>query len=366
MRRGGELACLVQQSGDEQETPGSNRHGWSMVPFVAQVAYLTQIKEAFLRGSDHDKVVAVLIGFASIVVPLVLVLLAIRYRSWLAFHLRRMWQGMLHKQRREQVARFLHMRRLPLEVYILGRTSTQILCKADLSDYGNGWYRLGLLAPMPASRTRVILGKRIMIVTRPFKFKGQRYNSFQSYIRSIRGRGDEITDLVILTPDRFVHLPRRRFPRKRLARQGAVRFRIWGPAKKNSFTITKPDFESEVEGPKAMRKRIPKVINISQGGILILVYMRPPQGTFRVGEELVMELTVLNAVERRYDHFLLMGGVRSISHGLHGAQTVGIEFKYQGLRNLNRQLEWISLPQGLPELAGLLEAMQKRPAPAKQ
>ena len=333
-----------------------------MVPFVAQVAYLTQIKEAFMRGSDNEKVLAVLIDFAWLLVPFILLLVAFRFRVRLVFHLRRFWGRLAHAHRREQLARFLKQRRLPMEVFILTRHSVQVLCKADLSDFDGGRYRLGLLDSMPATRTKVLLGKRIMVVTRPFRFKGQRLNAFQSYIKSVRGRGDEITDLIVLSPDRFVHAPRRRFPRKKLARQGAVRFRIWGPSKKNSFNITKPDFESEVEGPKAMRKRIPRVINISQGGILILIFMRPPQGAFKVGEELVMELTVLNAAERRYENFLLMGGVRSIVHGLHGAQTVGIEFKYRGARDAKRHLSWRPLPKGLGELAELLEAMQRPPA----
>lgn len=336
-----------------------------MLPFAAQTAYLTEIKEAFMRGSDNEKVLAVLIGFASVAGPFLLLLLLFRFRVWILFHVRRFWNRLFHARRREQLASFLKQRRLPLEVFIVTRTATQVLCKADLSVYSRSRYRLGLLDTIPVSRARVLLGKRIMVITRPFKFKGRRLNSFQSYIKSVRGRGDEITDLVVFSPDRFVHAPRRRFPRKRLARQGAVRFRMWGPAKKNSFNITKPDFESQVEGPKAMRKHIPRVINISQGGILVLVYMRPPQSAFKVGEELVMELTVLNAAERRFETFLLLGGVRSIAHGLYGARTIGIEFKYRGLRNEGRQLEWKPLPKGLADLARLLDAMQKS-APRKR
>ncbi len=333
-----------------------------MIPLVAQTAYLTEIKEAFMRGSDNEKVVAVLLSFLSLAGPFLLVLIVFRYREWFGFQLRRLWARMTRPRAREQLAKFLKQRRLPLEVFLYGRTSSQVLCKADLSEYSPGRYRLGLLNNMPASRAKVLLGKRIVVITRPFKFKGRRLNAFRSYIKSVRGRGDQITDLIILSPDRFYHAPRRRFPRKRLARQGAVRFRMWGPAKKNSFAITKPDFESQVAGPKAMRKRIPRVINISQGGILILVYMSPPQSTFKVGEELVMELTVLNAAERRYEKFVLLGGVRSIAHGLQGAQTVGIEFKNQGVRNTSRKLVWKSLPEGLPQMAVLLDAMQRRPA----
>lgn len=335
-----------------------------MIPLDAQLAFLQEIQQAFERGYNQHKVTTVLLGFVLVAAPILAAFWVWRNWPMLSFHLRRFYGQHREKEYRLAVAKYLRKRRVPVEVFLIGRKTNKLLCKADVSAHGGGRCRLGLLDRLPSSWRRALIGRKVMVLTKPFRMQGERLNGFATYLKSVRIRAGEITEITVLTPDVYTYAPRRRFPRKRVARPGAVRFRVWGQAKRNSFMITVPDFESGDAGPEAGAKKGSRVVNISQGGLLLLVRPKSEEQQVRQNEELILELMVLDPANRRFEEFLLKGMVRSVSRTPEGAWGLGVEFVAQGERTASRQVEWRSVADGVEGIHRLLTAMARRTHPS--
>lgn len=322
---------------------------------VAQVAFFRDIQHAFSKGVDPDVLLAILLKFALIAVPLVTIFVVWRYWDKLYFFSLRAYNMKKHEVVRKRIAQHLASRRVTLEVYVLKSRTQQFVGRATISKIGLKRMSLGFMTDVPNALSRVLLGKRIICYCRPFKVGGSSVNSFHSYIIKTKPGVAGIKSALLHTPAEYVNTVRRCAPRKRPAKPDAVKVRLWGIAKKDKFAVLAPDFETDHGGDTAMSwKAKSTVVNISSGGLKLEIHPKRGQVQPKVNEQVVLEVMVLNPAKKSFVTFFFTGAVRSVARPPTGAVYLGIQFMAQGERTGSRAVKWRSLQGEVCELKALL------------
>lgn len=321
---------------------------------IAQVGFFRDIQRAFGRGVDADVLVAVLVKFVLIAGPLVAVFVV--WRNWdrVHFFLLRARNMRKYGPVRARIAKHLKSGNVPLEVFLMKNKVQQFLGRAMVGKAGLKRMQLAFTSDVPNALARVIAGKHIICYCRPFKVGGQRVNSFHSFVIETTPGVSGIKSALIYTPADYVHTIRRSSPRKRLAKPGAVRVRLWGAAKKDKFMVLAPDFETDQKTGNASWKAANRVVNISAGGLKLELHPTGRQQLPRINEQVVLELMVLNPAKKSFSQFFMTGAVRNIARPPSGAVYLGIQFTAQGERTGSRSVKWNSVRGDVPELEKLL------------
>jgi hypothetical protein len=322
---------------------------------VAQVWFFRDIQKAFRKGVDPDLMTAILLKFLFVAIPLITVFVVWRHWERIRFFLVRAWNIRKHDQVRLRIAQHLKQRKMRLEVFLVGKKAQQFLGQVAVVKIGRRRLLLEFLTDVPNALSRVVAHKRIICYGRPFKVAGKRVNSFHTYVIRTAPGVAGIRSMLVYTPAQYVNTPRRTSSRKRLARPGVVRFRLWGQAKREKFIVLAPDFEtSEQHNEKTAWKEANRVVNISAGGLKLQVFPRRPGDVPRSSEPVVLDLHVLNPDKTSFSNLLLQGVVRNVARPSSGAVFLGIQFVGRGVRTGSRAVEWQPVRGDLPELERLL------------
>ncbi|MGE4553046.1 MAG: hypothetical protein AB7D57_08035 [Desulfovibrionaceae bacterium] len=336
-----------------------------MLYFTAQADFLKAIQSSFERGYSSNLMLTMLLWLALAMIPLLVGVVVWQLRHLLIFFARRQWNQIFQHDARVRVAAHLRDRRLPLDVFLPGQRSNRLLFRVNLVEHGLGRFKLAVLDDVPASWRRNLMNKRVLLRTRPFRFGGQKLNSFYTFVRRTSTREGRLGELVVLTPDHYIYSARRRHKRMRLARPEAVRFRIWDGAKKATFLMAKPDFESEEPRPDVTWKPVSRVVNISEGGLRLNLAVKHPEQTPKLNTDLVVELTVMDPANKRFHKFLVLAAVRSVFRLDDRSVGLGLEFIAEAARTASRQVEWTPVYDSVKPVADLLHRIRPEKKPER-
>ena len=337
-----------------------------MLYFAAQADFLKAIQSSFERGYSYNIMLTMLTWFAMAVAPLLAGMVLWRFRHLLIFFARRQLNQIFQHDARTRVASHLRDRRIPLDVFLPGERSNRLLFRVNLVEHGIGRFKLAVLDEVPGSWRRNLVNKRVLLRSKPFRFGGEKLNSFYTFVRRGTVREGQLAELVVLTPDRYMYTARRRHKRKRLARPGVVRFRIWDGSKKATFLMSTPDFESEEPRPDVTWKPASRVVNISEGGMRLNLAVKHPEQIPKPNTDLVLELMVMDPGNKRFSKFLVMAAVRSVSRLSDGGVSLGLEFIAEAARTASRQVEWTPVYDSVKGVADLLHRMQPAKKPPRR
>eukprot|EP00831_Metopus_contortus_P003701 TRINITY_DN11365_c0_g1_i3.p1 TRINITY_DN11365_c0_g1~~TRINITY_DN11365_c0_g1_i3.p1 ORF type:complete len:353 (-),score=36.02 TRINITY_DN11365_c0_g1_i3:903-1961(-) len=332
-----------------------------MFEYLAKSNYLSEVQRSFGSSGNLD-----VIGFISlalsVAVPVLVVGILWYYRNILIFTVLRSIFGLLRLRRRQVVENYLVTRGVSLEVYHYadGNVGRKI-CDARVVSVVDGRMEMQLLNASPTILK--LKHAQVICFTKPFVYAGKRMNAFVTMVGHVRKKGVVLKELSLLTPIRYKFVIRRRHPRQRVAREGAVRVKAWTGRKANTFWMVRPDLQS-VNNPARYgdRTRL-EVDNISAGGMRMFVIN--PKGTLpplQEGNRLVLRVSIWNPKTRKYTFFTAMGTIRSRFSGKGGSIGLGIQFTSEGEKFGNRYA-WHTVHGEIQPLAKFLSQIEEQNGP---
>jgi len=176
-------------------------------------------------------------------------------------------------------------------------------------------------------------GSTVACVFAPMKTGKGRVNSFTAKLTESDKSGRKVDRLVLSVPQEYTMIPRRKHVRKRVADQQFIRVKMW---------VTDPftsdiSFEDAVphigvnsfmaEGPAQSANA---VVNISHGGIGLLVQNEVIPETCAVGASVAINLFMFSFREKSFKPYWYTGEVRSMHEGRPGFTRMGVEFTGAG------------------------------------
>lgn len=333
----------------------------------AQEWFYREIQRAFREGVSPDVLLSVLSRYLLVALSVIAAFLLWRHGALLLFHLRRIKNGRLRAEMRNRIGVFLRDRNVPIGIYLVGAHTRQFVGTGVLLGLDNRGLTLRLTSDVPVTLRRILRGRRIICFFKPLRVGGKRVNSFSTYVRGSQAEEGLIRTLEAYSPDAFTTIPRRRHVRLRIRRSGAVRLKLWTEDKKHRLQVAPPDYESAEEGADVGGwKPTAEALDISPGGMKIQLRPQRNSPSLRVGEEVVLELQVLDPARKVFHVFLLLAGVRNIMRPGGGLVAVGVQFRALGERVASRSTTWRAVgDEGVEPLKELLERMRApRSAPS--
>ncbi|MEF2144319.1 MAG: hypothetical protein V3573_02635 [Desulfovibrionaceae bacterium] len=327
-----------------------------MIEPGVQVDFLKQIQVSFNEGVPSDVIYHVLKNFLYVAMPTVLLFVIIRYYSFLSFFCRRAWDMQRNGARRGKIAHYIQQKELAVGLYLITGKTRQYLGNCRLYRFSRSRMGLSVTSEIPSSLRRVLQGKKVLCITRPFRVGRRRLNSFASYVRRVQVHGGLVRGLVLLTPDEYIFTSRRKRPRLRILREQGVRLRVWNSAKKASFVHVPPDYKS-VDSEDLNWKASAVATDISSGGMKMRLRPQRNSPVFLEQDELVLEVQVFNPADKNYRAFYLLGVVRSSARLKGGLLAVGVQFRAQGERTGNRGVRWHYVDEEIGPLRVLLKSI---------
>ncbi len=322
---------------------------------LAQMQFIRDIQHSFGKGVDPDVLIEILLKFALIATPLVILFVIWHLWDKIFFYAQRSYYMRKNELVRTRIAQHLKLKRVVLEIYVLSTKSQQFIGRATVVKFGYKKIIVGFVSDVPNALSRVVTGKRVICYCKPFKVGGQRINSFHSYILRTKPGVAGIKSAVLLTPAHYIDTVRRSSPRKRVAKAGAVKVKLWGAAKRDKFMVLAPDFETgELGDAKTTWKAAASVVNISAGGLKFEIHPKSGQVQPKVPEQVVLEILILNPAGKSFTSFTLLGAVRSVVHPRSGAVRLGIQFLSIGERTGSRAVNWKTVQGDVEEIAAII------------
>lgn len=176
-------------------------------------------------------------------------------------------------------------------------------------------------------------GNTVACVFAPMKAGKGKVNSFTAKLTESDTSGRKVDRLVLSVPKDYTLIPRRKHARKRVADQQFIRVKMWATDPYtsdisfedavphigvNSFMINGSDQTSNA------------VVNISHGGIGLLIRDQVIPETCSVGAPVAINLFMFSFKEKSFKPYWYTGEVRSMHEGRPGFTRMGIEFTGSG------------------------------------
>ncbi len=305
--------------------------GVSEMTPLGQLDYLRDVQQTFAHGSGRLELVEVFGIILAIVGPLVLLAALWYYRRYLWFLIVRGFTRVFMFKRQGLIETYLVSKGIILEVSILEKDGTvgRHVCYARIETVLGGKLMLQIVEAAP---TRVDLrGKRVICFVKQFALRGNKYNSFVTYIHSFDRKGIVLKKLILLTPMRYRFIIRRKHVRKKVNRPDIIRVKAWDVVKRHTFASKKPDLYTVSEPARYKGKTYMQVGNISPGGIRLFVFNpRKELPPMQVGDQLVLRISIKDPGSRQFFFFTVIGTIRSRFKGKDGSIGLGIQFSSLG------------------------------------
>lgn len=325
-----------------------------MLRYMAQLDYLRDVQRTFGSGSERIDMIGVFSKILAVAVPLVLVMAFWHYRHIIGFTLLRFFARLMSPRSRRIVENYLVSKGIMLDVYLY--TSQGVgrkIANARVVEVVGGKMKLQLANVQPTALK--LKNKRVICFAKPFSYSGRKINAFVTFISHMVKRGSVIKEMSLSTPIRYRFVIRRKHDRQRVAREGAVRVKVWDGRKRKKFWMIRPDLQTVNNPARYGKKPRISVENISPGGMRMLVLN--PAGSLpamKVGSQLVLRVSVWNSKTRKFSYFNVIGTIRSRFKGKRGAIGFGIQFTAEG-EKLGSNYVWKTLQGEMKALAQFLE-----------
>lgn len=325
-----------------------------MIHFMTQYDYLRDVQRSFEGGAGRVDLIGVFAKILFVAVPVILLMALWHYRHWIWFAITRFAVRLLGYRGRRIVQNYLVEKGIVFEIFLYSSTGVgRRVGMARAANVQSGKMRLDIVDIKPLGLN--LKGARVICFTKPFTFSGKKKNAFVTFVSSFQRRGSIIQEMSLLTPVRYQFVIRRRHQRKRLAREGAVRVKLWDISKRGSFFMIKPDLQT-VNNPARYGKNMRLAVeNISAGGMRLLILN--PSGrlpSLSAGHQFILRVSVWSPKTRKFSYFTVVGTIRSRFKGKKGAIGLGIQFTAEGVK-VGGRYQWKSLHGEVKALAQFLE-----------
>lgn len=329
----------------------------TMVEFLVQSDYLRQVQRTF-GGVGNLHVLEYVAQVALVAVPVLAVMVLWRYRHLLAFGFGHVLAGIFARRSHRIIENYLVSKGVMLEICLYTPEGVGMkICNARVKSVVRGRMRMQLVN-VSASTLR-FKNSRVICFAKPFAYSGKRINAFVSYIRHMDRKGVVLKDLTLMTPIRYQYIIRRRYARRRVASEGAVRVKAWSGRKVNSFWLTRPEMQT-VNNPAHYGQNTRLAVeNISAGGLRMYV-LRPKPGMppMQKGNQLVLRVSIWNPKKKKFAYFTALGVIRSRFSGAGGSIGLGIQFVSEGEKTGTRYT-WHAVRGGIKPLAKFLAQLEE-------
>ncbi|WP_419788251.1 PilZ domain-containing protein [Pseudodesulfovibrio sp.] len=184
---------------------------------------------------------------------------------------------------------------------------------------------------------RVKDGGEVTCVFSPMRSgRDGKINAFRAKVMESDRSGKHLDRIVLSKPTDYMMIPRRKQGRKRVADQQFIRVKLWlaDPFQSDLlFEDAAPQIGINSFGEDGSVQSANAVVNISDGGIGLLVRNQLVPETCTVGTPVTINLFMFNFRERAFRPFWYSGRVRSLTDGSAGFVRMGVEFDGLALPN---------------------------------
>jgi len=184
---------------------------------------------------------------------------------------------------------------------------------------------------------RVDEGGEVVCVFSPLRTsRDGKINSFRAKVLESDRSGRRTDRIVLSKPLDYAMIPRRKHGRKRVADQQFIRVKLWVAdpfASDLAFEDAAPQIGINSFGGDGPSQAANAVVNISDGGIGLLVQDGLLPEACAVGSAVTLNLFMFNFREKSFRPFWYSGRVRAMTGGAPGFTRMGVEFDGQALVN---------------------------------
>ncbi|MBG0790273.1 MAG: hypothetical protein H0S80_07240 [Desulfovibrionaceae bacterium] len=328
-----------------------------MIDYRVQSDYLRQVQRTFEGGGNLD-VLGHLYQVLLVAAPVLAVMVLWRYRHLIAFGVGHAVSSVFARRNHRVIENYLVSKGVLLEVCLYTPDGVGMkICDARVESVVRGRMNLQLVNVVAA--TLKFKNFRVICFAKPFAYSGRRINAFISYIGRMDRKGVVLKHLSLMTPIRYQYIIRRRYARRRVAREGAVRVKAWAGRRVNSFWMAKPDMQT-VNNPADYGKNTRLVVdNISAGGLRLYVrHPKPGLPPMQKGNQLVLRVSIWNPKRKKFAYFTALGIVRSRFSGASNSIGLGIQFVAEG-EKAGSGYTWHPVRGGIKTLAKFLAQLEE-------
>lgn len=256
-------------------------------------------------------------------------------------HACRLWAarflGHAHVQR---ALAYLAEEQVPVEVDLAG--SGRHLCSCLVHAVGRGAVRLEVL--QNRGLTPSLAGREVLCHFRPLQHVHVKANAFRTYILGLEKAAADITILVLRMPASTQNIQRRRLERTRIRNLRTAMARVWikTPDTKRDWhlKIGESAFQVGEAGPDDQPHPDERVVDLSPGGMRLIVPRAAVRGDIAFGREVNLELRVFDPGTKGFECFFFGGVVRHLTPTRHRQLIMGLEFTSVGVRRSQGDLDF--------------------------
>lgn len=329
-----------------------------MFGFHPTATYLQGVKHTFNYGSGRVDLLEVLSTIVLYAGPFILLLTILKFRKVIFFFLGRMIAKAFYSKDRFVVENYLASKNVLLDVrMVLPGNEEKRLAMARVDTVSDGTINLKLakVQPTPLNVDRA----RIICLFKGLVLEGERINSFSTYVRHVTKRGTVVKKLSLYTPARYKYTIQRKHERRAI-NPAAVRVKIWDPAKRNSFWLSKPKLWTISKATKD-RSKVSwlRVADLSPGGIRLFVENRRGNlPSLAKGAQLILRVSVRNPETGKFMYVNVIGVIRARFKGKSGGLGLGIQFVAIGEQLGETRIRWKKLAGEVPALQDFMNKYQ--------
>lgn len=176
-------------------------------------------------------------------------------------------------------------------------------------------------------------GATVACVFAPMNAGKGKVNSFTAKLTESDTSGQKVDRLVLTAPVEYTLIPRRKHTRKRVADQQFIRVKMWVADPYTSdiaFESATPHIGVNSFMTDGSAQSANAVVNISHGGMGLLIQNRVIPETCAVGAQVVINLFMFSFKEKSFKPYWYTGEIRSMQEGRPGFTRIGLEFNGSG------------------------------------
>lgn len=278
-------------------------------------------------------------------------------------HFCQLWLGRLtgNAHPRETVD-YLAEERVPLEVVLDsgrgtgGRPLGTCLIQAVRQD------SLRLEVIQDKGVTPALAGSPVICHFRPLRHLHLKATAFRTFVSAVDQDRAATKILVVGMPAATLDLQRRKEPRVRLSNLRTAMARVWlktpGLGRDWHLKVSEEAFHVGTVERHDLTRPDERVVDVSPGGLRLMVPKPRVKGAFEYGKEVNVELRVFDPAIKGFEGFFFSGVVRHVTHTRHGQLLIGLEFTQVGVRRGQGDLDFTGSP-GAPVLGAFKKVLSR-------
>ena len=258
-------------------------------------------------------------------------------------HISQLWLGRLtgNAHPRETVD-YLTEERVPLEVELDSGGRGRGLCTGLIQSVRGDSLRLEVTQDKGLGPS--LIGRPVLCHFRPLVHLHLKVNAFRTYILGLEKDRADTRILKLKMPAATLDMQRRKERRVRINNLRTAMARVWlkSPALGRDWHLKIAEEAFHVGTVERDDQTHPdeRVVDVSSGGLRLMVPKSAVKGEFEYGKEVCVELKVFDPALKGFEGFYFTGSVRHVTHTRHRQIIIGLEFSSVGVRSSQGDLDF--------------------------